>query len=365
MYQNLRFSVNFEYFFSRVFLMYSLNWARAYNLPQSTAQFKYSPEDFQVHEFFDTPFSGQGEHIVIQIEKRGLTTAEVIKSLSRLINKSEKLISYAGLKDRQAVATQWLSIHAPGEEIAGIEQLSAPGWKVIHSTRHHKKLKPGFLTGNRFVIRLREVSHPEDLQQRIEKIKTGGVPNYFGEQRFGNNAGNLVKAEALLVQGMKVRDRFLKAMYCSAARSWIFNLILSQRVQDHSWNNPLAGDVMQLSGSNSIFVIDEVTAEILQRIEDKDISPASPLPGKSKNKVQGEAQALITKIYADWLPWLSGLERYGLEEAWRANILHLQQFESVIEGNNAELSFILPAGSYATAVIRELVLLSEVSEPRP
>lgn len=336
--------------------MYSLDWPRVYGLPVSTGQFKCTPDDFQVNEFFATPFSGQGEHIVLKIEKRGITTEEVIKSLSGLIHKSTKFISYAGLKDRQAVATQWLSIHAPGEEIPGIEHFSAPGWRVLECTRHHKKLRPGFLTGNQFVVRLRELTHAEDLLSRIEQIKQFGVPNYFGEQRFGREAGNLLKAEELLVLERKVKDRFLKGMYCSAARSWIFNLILSQRVLENQWNTPLAGDVMQLSGSNSIFVVDEVGDELFERIKEKDISPASPLPGKGKHKAEGEALALINKIYANWLPWLLGLERLGLEESWRANILHVEQLVCVLEDNTAELSFILPAGSYATAVLRELVV---------
>lgn len=338
--------------------MYSLDWLRAYGLPQSTASFKAEPEDFHVNEFFDEPFSGSGEHILLKIEKKGLNTSDVVKSLSGLIHKSVKFISYAGLKDRQALTTQWLSIHAPGEEIPGVEQLSAPGWRVLESTRHHKKLKPGFLTGNRFMIRLRDVSDKTDLLRRIELIKNGGVPNYFGEQRFGRNTGNLFKAEELLVQGRKVKDRFLKGMYCSAARSWIFNLILAQRIRENTWNTPLAGDVMQLSGSSSIFVADDVQNELIQRIQEQDISPASPLPGRSRNKVQGDALRLINGIYNDWLPWLAGLERLGLEEAWRANILHVLQFDCLIEEDTAELSFTLPAGAYATAVLRELVLYS-------
>lgn len=336
--------------------MYSLDWPRVYGVPQSTAHFKYIPEDFQVNEFFDTPFSGQGEHILLRIEKSGLNTEEVVKSLASLINKPVKMISYAGLKDRQALTTQWLSVHAPGEEIPGIEQLSAPGWRILESTRHHKKLKPGFLTGNQFVIRLRDLTDEQAFLQRVEEIKKTGVPNYFGEQRFGHNAGNLNKAEGMLVQGRKVKDRFRKGMYCSAARSWIFNLILAHRVREQNWNIPLAGDVMQLSGSKSIFVIDEVQEELIQRICNKDISPASPLPGKSKGKIQGEASVLINNIYAEWQSWVAGLERLGLEEAWRANILHTEQFNCVIQDGGAELSFILPAGAYATAVLRELVL---------
>ncbi len=211
--------------------MYSLNWPRAYGIPNSTATFKLCPEDFQVNELFEGQFSGEGEHIVLKIEKKGLTTEQVIKSLASLINKPIKLISYAGLKDKQALTTQWLSIHAPGEVIEGIETLEAPGWKILECTRHNKKLRPGFLSGNHFTITLRNVSNETDLIHRIEQIKLKGVPNYFGEQRFGRDGGNLIKAEEILVQGRKVKDRFLKGMYFSAARSWLYNLILSRRVK--------------------------------------------------------------------------------------------------------------------------------------
>ncbi len=221
--------------------MYSLDWPRAYGIPNSTATFKLFPEDFQVNELFEGQFSGEGEHIVLKIEKRGLTTEEVVKSLARLINKPIKLISYAGLKDKQALTTQWLSVHAPGEIIDGIETLEAPGWRILECTRHNKKLKPGFLSGNHFIITLRNVSDESDLVHRIEQIKFKGVPNYFGEQRFGRDGGNLIKAEEILVQGRKVKDRFLKGMYFSAARSWLYNLILSRRVKESSWNLPLLG----------------------------------------------------------------------------------------------------------------------------
>ncbi|HAT8938223.1 TPA: tRNA pseudouridine(13) synthase TruD [Legionella pneumophila subsp. pneumophila] len=337
-------------------LMYSLNWPRAYGIPNSTATFKLCPEDFQVNELFEGQFSGEGEHIVLKIEKKGLTTEQVIKSLARLINKPIKLISYAGLKDKQALTTQWLSIHAPGEVIEGIETLEAPGWKILECTRHNKKLRPGFLSGNHFTITLRNVSDESDLIHRIEQIKFKGVPNYFGEQRFGRDGGNLIKAEEILVQGRKVKDRFLKGMYFSAARSWLYNLILSRRVKESSWNLPLLGDVIQLVGSNSIFVNDKsLDEQLLQRIGEKDVSPASPLPGRSKNLVKGTALQIINEVYAEWSAWLDGLEKNGLEEAWRANILYAEQIEYRINQGTVELSFVLPAGAYATVVLRELV----------
>lgn len=337
--------------------MYSLDWPYAYGTPKSNARFKVDPDDFVVNEFFSEPFSGEGEHILLKIEKRGLNTEDVIRSLSRLINKPSKLISYAGLKDKQAVTTQWLSVHAPGEEIAGIGELSAPGWKVLESTRHNKKLKPGFLAGNQFVIRLRDVSDPQEVLLRLEQIKKQGVPNYFGEQRFGREAANLQRADELLVQGRKVKDKFLKGMYYSAARSWLFNLILAKRVAEQSWNVALPGDVMQLNGSNSIFVIDEVDDIIKQRIHEKDISPASPLAGKSKNKVAGKALDLINEVYSQWQPWVHGLEQQGLEEAWRSNILHVNEAHVEHHEHTITLSFSLPVGAYATVVLRELALI--------
>lgn len=335
--------------------MYSLNWTYAYGPPESAAQFKLEPEDFQVTEFFDQEFSGEGEHILLKIEKRGLTTEEVVRSLSRLINKPVKWISYAGLKDRQALTVQWLSVHAPGQLISGIDELQAPGWRVLESTRHNKKLRPGFLTGNHFKIRLKNVSDQEQLMQRVEQVKLTGVPNYFGEQRFGRDAGNLVRAKEMLVDQLKVKDKFLKGMYYSAARSWLYNLILSERVKQKNWNSPIPGDVMQLNGSKSIFTLEKIEEEIIQRVKEKDSSPASPLPGKTKNKGTGNALSLINEIYSQWQPWLEGLVQHGLEEDWRANILHPNNLECRGTENHAELSFTLPQGSYATAVLRELI----------
>ncbi len=335
--------------------MYSLNWSYAYGVPQSQACIKTTPHDFQVHELLSEPFSGEGEHIVLHIEKKGLNTEDVARGIARLINKPAKLISYAGLKDKQALTTQWFSIHAPGEIIAGVEQLSGPGWHVIASNRHNRKLKTGFLTGNEFIIQLRGITDYADIEHRLTQIKASGVPNYFGEQRFGREGANLLRAHEVLVEGRKVKDKFLKGMYYSAARSWLFNLLLSHRVQHGTWNRVLAGDVMQLSGSHSIFVADEADAILSQRIVAKDVSPASPLPGLSKNKVKEEAQLLMNELYAPWQAWLAGLEQQGLEEAWRANIVHPQHLQWQRNEDGIQLRFSLPPGCYATAILRELV----------
>ena len=99
----------------------------------------------------------------------------------------------------------------------------------------------------------------------------------------------------------------------------------------------------------------------MQRVSERDVSPASPLPGKGQNKVKGQALILINKIYDQWRPWLMGLEQQGLEESWRPNILHVEGLESIIKGSTAELFFTLPAGSYATVVLRELFTNNTIS----
>lgn len=335
--------------------MYNLDWPYANEKPKCTAIFKETPDDFHVDEFFNYPFNGQGEHILVKIQKCGVSTEDVVKSISRLIQKPTKLISYAGLKDRQALATQWISIHAPGEIIPGIESLSGYGWKVIESTRHHKKLKRGYLDGNRFVITLKSLSNPDEFINRIKHIQLNGVPNYFGEQRFGKASANLVNAEQLLIQSRRVSDRFLKGIYLSAARSWIFNLILATRVNDKTWNIPLPGDMMQLRGSNSIFSIDDVGESIIQRVIAHDVSPASPLPGKSKINATREKLQAIEIIYTKWRSWVDGLIHHGLDESWRANILNIDQLTYTLQDQTAVITFSLPPGAYATAVIRELV----------
>lgn len=336
--------------------MFLQDWPYAKERPLSTAVFKFSADDFHVSELFSTEFSGQGEHILLKIEKIGLTTEELVKSLSKAIKTSVKFISYAGLKDKQSLSTQWISIHAPGKTIDGVDTLKGAGWRVIESTRHHKKLRPGFLTGNHFKIKLREVSNPQNLIQRIEHIKEHGLPNYFGQQRFGHESRNLITAQEILVNELKIKDRFLKGLYFSAARSWIFNQILARRVEEGSWNTALDGDVMQLGGTNSIFTLDAVDPEISARIKQKDISPASPLPGQGPMLAKGEALSIIESVYLKWASWIKGLEHQGIENSWRANILHVEQLEYSNQAPNFELSFTLRPGAYATVVLRELVV---------
>lgn len=336
-------------------MTYSLNWHYISTQPISKATLKNSPQDFQVDEIIDENFSGSGEHQLIKIKKSGINTEDVVKAVSRLINKPAKLISYAGLKDRQALTTQWLSVHLPGEFIEGIENLSGSNWRVIAAARHHKKLKTGYLSGNRFKITLRDVQGMEDAITRIEAIRHSGVPNYFGEQRFGRDGGNLYKANDMLCNQVKIKDRFLKGIFLSAARSYIFNEILAKRVEEGNWNQAISGDVLQLSGTHSIFGAPEIDSLLQERITLKDLSPASPLAGDGPMMASESALDLINTIYSNREPWIKGLINQRVETSWRANILHADHLNYECAEDSLVIQFSLPPGSYATTIIREIV----------
>lgn len=337
--------------------MFDFNtYAYAYQKPESTATFKASPEDFKVDELLAFELSGAGEHLFLRIEKRGLNTEELVKSLARRLKKPVKSISYAGLKDRQALTTQWLSVHCPGEDIENVDDLHDNGWRVIDSGRHLKKLKTGGLVANRFTILLKDIAPSASIETRLNLIKTSGVPNYFGTQRFGHQGQNIVKAQGMLLNGIKVKDRFLRGMYYSAARSFLFNLILSERVANHSWNTALSGDVMQLAGTHSIFSIDIADESIHERIARRDISPTAPLWGLGTERMTMDALTSQQKALHGYDTWYEALEQHGLERMYRSQVLQVSDLTwHWQEPHQLSLSFELVAGAYATSVLRELV----------
>lgn len=330
------------------------SFAFAYGKPQATGSIKNYHDDFKVDEILGFEPSGDGEHQYLFIEKRGLNTEELVKQLAIRINCPVKDISYAGIKDRQAVTRQWLSVHCPGKEIPGADSLSGDGWKILASKRHLKKLKKGALSANAFQLLVRDIQGVEEIENRLHQIKKSGVPNYFGAQRFGYEGNNLVKAGQLLFDGMKVKNRFLKGMYYSAARSFLFNLILSERIKQQSWSTALPGDVMQLAGKNSLFTIEVPDELIATRVLSFDISPAAPLWGVGAELASGEALLVQEKALMDYHRWCEGLERQKLERAYRAHVLRVNELSWEWCEGNLLLDFKLQPGSYATSVIREL-----------
>lgn len=329
----------------------------AHGPPTIQGRLRVTPEDFQVREELDFALDGAGEHVWLWVRKRGANTEWVAKRLAERANVAPGAVSYAGLKDRHAVTEQWFSVHLPGQADPDWYTDPHPDFTVVNAVRHSRKLRRGALSGNTFRVTLRDVEgDPVELAARLEIIAMAGVPNYFGEQRFGREAGNLARAEAMLSGREKVRDRHQRGLYLSAARSALFNAVLAQRVIDGTWNVALPGEVLMLAGSHSIFIIDEVDATIRQRVTVGDIHPTGPLWGvgelRSRDAVQEQEKAVVATlpIFRD------GLAAAGLEQERRALRLLIKEAKlGFPESRTAVLDFRLPAGAYATTVLRELI----------
>jgi len=329
----------------------------AHGQPTLSGRLRAVPEDFQVREEIPFTLEGAGEHVWLWVRKRGANTDWVARRLAERAGVPPGAVSYAGLKDRHAVTEQWFSVHLPGR--------AEPDWSanpdsefiVLNAVRHTRKLRRGALSGNAFRITLRDLAgDPDQLAARLNLVAATGVPNYFGEQRFGHEGGNLEQAEAMLRGELKVRDRHQRGLYLSAARSALFNAVLARRVTDGTWNQPLPGEVLMLAGSHSIFAVDEVDETIRQRVAAFDLHPTGPLWGTGILRSGGPVRALEEAVAATLPVFRDGLAAAGLEQERRA--LRLAVRDATLEFPEpgvAVLAFRLPAGAYATTVLRELI----------
>lgn len=330
---------------------------RAWGDPVADGRLRRTPEDFQVSEIPLLEPEGNGEHIWLLVRKRLLNTAEVAAQLARCARVPLRDVGYAGLKDRLAVTEQWFSVHLPGGTTPDWSTIESADIDILRVARHSRKLRRGTLRGNRFRILVRDlVADSALLRQRLEQIAAEGVPNYFGEQRFGRDGSNLRTAERLFRNPRIRLSRHQRGLALSAARSLLFNAVLCRRVGAGSWNRALPGDALQLQGSHSYFVATGVDAELQQRVADFDVHPTGPLHGRGVAPVAGEALALESGVLAGYPDWLAGLETAGLKQERRA--LRLPVANLAWQQPAADtlcLAFSLPAGAYATSVLRELL----------
>ncbi len=329
----------------------------AYGKPECSGVIRHCPEDFMVDEISAIEPDGEGEHVLLQIRKRNTNTDWLAKQLARLASVAAKDVSYAGLKDRQAVTTQWFSVRLAGRDEPDWTALNDDNIQLLQVHRHQRKLRRGALKGNRFELLIRELAcEPAWLEARLETIKQQGVPNYFGKQRFGIEASNLDRARAMF-EGKRIKSRHQRSLYLSAARSQLFNHVLSQRVEQQSWNQAMAGDAMLLAGSNSYFTIDALDDEIRQRVETFDIHPSGILWGRGRSETQAEAAKMEADLVEQFPLFCEGLEKAGLKAARRALRVLPEKLEWTYRSEQQQLalSFELPAGAYATVVLREFV----------
>ncbi len=328
--------------------------------PSWTGEFKAQPEDFKVVEQLTLPESDpelqQGEHQWLWVEKKGANTAYVAGQLARFAEVKERDVSFAGLKDRHAVTQQWFSVQLPGKALLNWHELEHPEFKVLSATLQPRKLKTGTHKANQFTLRIRDISDASAFEQRWQLVCEHGVPNYFGLQRFGHDGQNLEQARQWFSNQLKRRlNRNQKSLYLSAVRSFLFNQVLSARIAAQQLT-PLPGDAMLLSGSQSYFLAETADTELLQRFESGDIQLSGPLPGGSVIP-QAAAAELEQQVLAAYPELLAGLQQHRLEAGRRALLLRLEQPElEWLDATTAQLSFVLPKGSFATSVLRELMI---------
>ena len=319
---------------------------------------------FQVDEVLPFEPDGEGGHVWLKIRKNGINTDWLANELAGFAKVPQVAVGYAGLKDRHAVTTQWFSIK--------VEGITEPDWsafetediQIVEQTRHGKKLKRGVLAGNIFDLRLTDMKGDGALwQQHLEVIQQQGVPNYFAEQRFGRQLNNLHRVGHWFETGKAPKKRQQKSLYLSAARSWLFNLVLDQRLQLGNWNQAIDGDVMVLAGTKASLFNAEVSDTVLSsRLAKMDIHPTGPLWGRGKALTETACLALEQQVLSSWDDWQAGLEKAGMKQERRALRLFPQDFEwQFLADEQLQLRFFLPAGCYATAVMRELAVISDVS----
>lgn len=328
------------------------DWARAHGAPLYAASIRSELDDFAVTEELGFDFSGDGEHHYLFVEKRGANTEWVSRQLAAFAGVAVRDIGYAGLKDRHAVARQWFSV--PGRQAPVWEGLDVDGVQVLETARHRRKLRRGAHSSNRFSLVLRgETPDVAGIDRRLAAIAERGVPNYFGEQRFGRGGSNLALADAWS-DGRRL-PRHKKSLAISTVRSFLFNQALDVRVRDGTWDRLVAGDTANLDGSGSLFAVDEVDEELRRRCRELDIHPAGVLPGEET------PGALIPDACRHWH---DALARDRVRSAARSLRLRIRDLDWARVDGSLRLEFGLGRGAFATSVLREIADIRDAAAAR-
>ena len=326
-----------------------------------TGVLRAAPEDFRVAELLGFEAVGSGEHVLLHVEKRGANTEWVARRLAAFAGVPAVAVGFAGMKDRHAVARQYFTVQLAGRADPDWAALEDAEFRVLHAARHPRKLKRGALQGNRFALVLRGVRGDRAAASRVlDSIAVRGVPNYFGEQRFGRGGSNLAAARAMFA-GRRV-DRAQRGILLSAARSELFNAVLARRVEAGSWERAVPGDVFQLDGSGSIFGPVDADPSMDQRLATGDIHPTAPLWGRGELRTTGPARELEESTLAPYPDLCRGLEGAGLNQERRATRIVPRELSwSWVEEDALRVEFSLPAGAYATTVLQELCAWTDAS----
>jgi len=328
------------------------------DLPGSGGTLREKPDDFRVEEVPAYLPSGVGPHLYLRVEKRGRTTRDVLRALSQELGVPERDAGYAGLKDRDAVTTQWLSFPAPHDPDPAA--LAGPGLKVLEVSRHGNKLRPGHVRANRFEVTVRG----GDLgRARVSAaaLKERGFPTFFGPQRFGADGRNAATGAALLrghrtpEVGRAARDRFLRRLFISALQAELFNRWLAERIADGLFASVLAGDVLKKLDTGGLFTCRDPSVDG-PRVTRFEVSPAGPMFGHKLRPAEGEALRREERILEGAGIGPADLARGGGEAEGTRRAARLAiDIALEAEGDGYRAVFELPKGCYATVAMRELM----------
>ena len=334
--------------------------------------FNPSSRDFIVDEIPLYEFTGEGEHLILHVRKKDMTTWEMVSAIAKYCKIKQRDIGYAGLKDKHAMTMQYISVLAKdNEEI--LKTFNHDKIKILATYRHNNKIRIGHLKGNHFKVRLKKVLgvQKDKLDSVLKWIKTNGVPNYFGNQRFGNHGDNWKDGKKISEGTLKMRDKKKRTFLLNAYQSHLFNQWLSKRIElsmllesfsqndaEKVLNLPkgslngtkeqphffklLEGDLMMHYPFGRVFELEDLETEA-KRFLEFDIAPSGLLAGKRVSRTTKTSE-LIEKNY-DIEIAENGARRY----AW-IKVTEIKK-TYVEEKAHYELEFSLPKGCYATNVL--------------
>ncbi|MDH5353500.1 MAG: tRNA pseudouridine(13) synthase TruD [Gammaproteobacteria bacterium] len=332
--------------------------AYPYGSALTTGRLKEQAADFKVTENLGFEPSGEGEHLFLLVKKAGMSTHELIDAIARDFKLKPRDIGYSGLKDKLAVTQQWLSLHLPGQ----MHQFNMPeidAYTILQQSWHHRKLKPGTHRTNSFEVIVRNLEgFTEDTERQINAIKSAGMANYFGQQRFGERLDNVSRALQIFSNPRKTRklSRNKKGIYLSSLRSHLFNQILSSRIDSGYWQEPIEGDVYMLSGSQSIFY-EALNDDIRNRYKSFDLSSSASLFGDGNSKLADKAQAIEEQVFSGHPEIVDCLRRLKAK-------LQMRPVRVAVEDLNVEyqekektllIKATLPSGSYFTTLLDHFI----------
>lgn len=329
--------------------------AFAWGGPVLTGRIRIRPADFRVEEILGHTPDGAGEHLWLYVEKTGVNTVDAARMLAGATGIPPRDAGFAGLKDRQAVTRQWFSLALGNRPDPDLADTPAEGLRILERSRSARKIQRGRLAGNRFVLAVRDIAGDRAAADAVlERIREHGVPNGFGEQRFGGN--NIARAYRLFRGELRRKpNKSKRGFYLSAARSLIFNRVLEARLEDGTWNRLQSGEVAMLDGSRSWFAADPDDPDQARRCAEQDIHPTGPLAGSGDSPVTGGVAQLEQAVLDEYTELVTGLSRFGLEHQRRALRMRVHDLDWTWGEDTLELTFALDSGSYATTVLREVV----------